>query len=70
VPIGYVELNRHEKQVIVPGLTAGDIAALPELRQATPSRNEEEELLATIERALDARNPFLRVDFSHRQMST
>ena len=54
----------------MPGLNAADLLALPELSAAVPSRADEEELLAAIERALDARNPFLRVDFSERQVAT
>ena len=66
LPIGYVELATQSQQVVVPGLNAADLLALPELSAAVPTRAEEEKLLAAIERALDARNPFLRVDFSER----
>lgn len=69
IPIGYVELSTQSQQVVVPGLTALDLLSLPELSASVPTRAEEEELLAAIERALDARNPFLRVDFSERQIA-
>ncbi len=69
LPIGYVELRETEEQIIVPGLTAVDVAALPAL-VGSLSRADEEALLDRIERALDARNPFLRVDFSEREIAT
>jgi hypothetical protein len=68
LPIGYVELDDARKSVVAAGLSAADIRALPGFEGLPLSRVQEIELLDAIERALDARNPFLRVDFSGHQM--
>jgi len=68
LPIGYVELDAENKSVGVAGLSRADLAALPGFDGLPLSRVQETELLTSIERALDARNPFLRVDFSGREM--
>jgi hypothetical protein len=68
LPIGYVELDDARKAVLAPGLTPADISMLPAFEGLPLSRLQETALLAAIERALDARNPFLRVDFSGREM--
>ena len=67
LPIGYLDLDPARQHVLAPGLTVNDVNALSSL--VWPLRREREgELLAQIERALDARNPFLRVDFSFRDV--
>jgi hypothetical protein len=68
LPIGYVELDAENKAVGVAGLSKADLEALPGFDGLPLSRVQETELLTSIERALDARNPFLRVDFSGREM--
>ena len=68
LPIGYLELDRAQKTVLAPGLTAVDIAVLPSFEGLPLTRAQEIMILNEIERALDARNPFLRVDFSGREM--
>ena len=67
LPIGYV--NFGDRIVDVPGLTPADLAALPPFNGLPFSRDDEQRLLDQVERALDARNPFLRVDFSNRRMA-
>lgn len=66
LPIGYVDFDNGAAHA--PGLTAADTAALPKFEGMPITRVTEELLLAEVERALDARNPFLRVDFSNRKM--
>jgi hypothetical protein len=68
LPIGYVEVKAESKQVVVPGLTAEDLLILPAFEKLPLSREQEDGAREHIERALDARNPFLRVDFSQRQV--
>jgi hypothetical protein len=68
LPIGYLELDRTEKIVLAPGLSAADIEVLPPFEELPLTRAQEIMILNEIERALDARNPFLRVDFSGREM--
>ncbi len=70
LPIGYLQLDRDEHRLLLPGLTATELHALADFAGAVPTRSEEELLLDQIERALDARNPFLRVEFSDRQVMT
>lgn len=66
IPVGYVEIER--STVRMPGLHGPDLAALPHFDGMPLSRRTEQELLQSIEHALDARNPFLRVDYSDREM--
>lgn len=66
VPIGYVEVVAKSKRVIVPGLSAEDLLTFPTFESLPLSREQEDRSREHIERALDARNPFLRVDFSPR----
>jgi hypothetical protein len=68
LPIGYLELDRERRQVLAPGLAAADIEALPAFAGLPLTRALELALLTELERALDARNPFLRVDFSGREI--
>ena len=68
LPIGYVDLDRVARHVLVLGLTESDLRALPAFDDLPLTRASEDHLLDQIERALDARNPFLRVDFSGREM--
>lgn len=68
LPIGYVELEP-EKSVLAPGLSTADVHALPSFAGLPLERAQEIALLSEIERALDARNPFLRVDYSGREMA-
>ena len=68
LPIGYVELNPAHI-ALAPGLTAADLQALPPFAGMPLERAQEMALLSEIERALDARNPFLRVDYSGREMA-
>jgi PRC-barrel domain protein len=67
LPIGYLELQP-ESSLHLPGLTAADVSALPTFLGEPPTRVDEDGLRDRIERALDSRNPFLRVDFSGRQV--
>ena len=67
LPIGYVEINAGREQLVMPGLTQADLKALRKFSGEVPTRSEETAVLDQIERALDARNPFLRVEFSDRQ---
>jgi hypothetical protein len=68
LPIGYVELRPDAKEVVMPGLRVGDLMTLASFEGLPLTREQEDKLRDHIERALDARNPFLRVDFSHRQV--
>jgi hypothetical protein len=68
LPIGYLELDRSERIVLAPGLTPADISAFPRFEGLPFTRAQEMLILNEIERALDARNPFLRVDFLGREM--
>ena len=70
LPIGYLEVDESRNAVHVPGLTIGDVTALPDLSGDGLTREQEQLALSSIERALDARNPFLRVDFSDREIRT
>lgn len=69
LPIGYVEVRPEAKQVVVPGLIADDLLTLPPFEKLPLSRQQEDALREHIERVLDTRNPFLRVDFSRRQVN-
>ena len=69
IPIGYVHLDEAAEYVHSPGLTRADIAGLPAFEGIPISRADEEALLEAVEVALDARNPFYRVEFSsHAEM--
>lgn len=68
LPIGYVELDAAGFGVRVAGLNAADFDALPRFEGLPITRVQETELRAVLERLLDARNPFLRVDFSGREL--
>ena len=50
------------------GRNVADLEALPPFEGLPLARAQEILILNEIERALDARNPFLRVDFSGREM--
>jgi hypothetical protein len=67
LPIGYLELQP-ESRLNLPGLLAADVNALPAFKGEAPTRVEEDALRDQIERALDGRNPFLRVDYSGREV--
>ena len=68
VPIGYLELRSGQHQLVAPGLMLQDLDTLRAFEGLPLSREAEEELRTDIERLLDARNPFSRVDFSDRQV--
>jgi hypothetical protein len=68
LPIGYLEIDESRKALRLPGLMAADVRALPAATDEPPARAQEQDLLDAIERALDARNPFLRIDFSDREI--
>ena len=68
IPIGYLESAGQALRT--PGLNAADLEALPDFAGALPEREEEVRVLDQIERALDARNPFLRVEYSNRKVLT
>jgi hypothetical protein len=67
LPIGYLQVDAGRAQLVMPGLTRADVSSLPKFTDELPTRSEESAVLEQIERALDARNPFLRVDYSDRQ---
>ena len=67
LPIGYLQIDAARQQLLMPGLTSVDVRSLREFTDELPTRSEESAVLDQIERALDARNPFLRVEFSDRQ---
>ena len=67
VPIGYLEVRSGQHQLVAPGLMLQDLDKLRVFDGLPLSREEEEALRTDIERLLDARNPFSRVDFSYRE---
>jgi len=70
LPIGYVEIDPVARTVIVPGLEAADFNAIPPFEGLPLTRVQETALREILETLLDARNPFLRVDFSGRELFT
>jgi len=69
IPIGYVELDEQHRCIALPGVAAEDIEALPAWTGNVLTRAEEDAIRDLLDTALDARNPFYRVEFSGRPVS-
>lgn len=63
IPIGYVELDEAQRCVSINGVTAEDIEALPAWDGTVLTRADEDLIRQMLDTALDARNPFYRVEF-------
>lgn len=68
LPVGYVDVDPVGRGIILPGLLSADFAAIPRFEGLPLTRVQETNLREVLERLLDARNPFLRVDFSGREL--